>query len=106
MEDKKIKDALLEGTNEAAELKDMVWNNIKKELNLDEREKRTMKNKKKKNNVWISAKYGSIAAAVFIVILSNTQYGHAAVDKIKQIFAPNKVTKQSIEGYHHRIMLP
>ncbi len=33
--DKKIKDAVLQGTDEAAELKDMVWSNIQKELNLD-----------------------------------------------------------------------
>jgi hypothetical protein len=98
MEDKKIKEALFESTDEAAELKDMVWNNIRKELNLDEGNKKTMKSKKKKSDIWSFVRYGSIAAAVAIVILSNTEYGHAAVDKIRQMFAPNKVVEQKIEG--------
>jgi hypothetical protein len=99
MEDKKIREALLEGTNEAAELKEMVWNNIQKELNLDGGNIKVMKKKnRKKNSIATFVKYGSIAAAVAVVIGFNTEYGQAAVGKIKEIFVPNKVVKQEIEG--------
>lgn len=97
MEDKKIKEALLEGTEEAVELKEMVWKNIQKELKLEGDKKM---NKKTNRNKGISGfvKYGSVAAALAIVIFSSTETGRAAVDKIKQMFVPNKVVEQSIEG--------
>jgi hypothetical protein len=100
MEDRKIKEALLEGTEEAAKLKDMVWKNIQKELNLDGEKVRVMKrsDKRKKKGIASFIKYGSIAAAVAIIIGANTQYGQAAVGKIKELFVPNKVIKQEIEG--------
>lgn len=97
MEDKKIKDALLEGTEEASELKDMVWKNIQKELNLDGGKKMTRRSAKKRG-ISRLVKYGSVAAVLAIVIFTSTEYGHAAVDKIKQMFVPNKVVKQQIEG--------
>ncbi|GAA0721629.1 hypothetical protein GCM10008905_12240 [Clostridium malenominatum] len=90
-EDKKIKDTILEGTEEVTELKNMVWNNIEKELNL---------NKKKK--VSSLGKYGGIAAAIAVVIGLNTGYGQAAVDKIKELFAPNKVINQQMEGMNEK----
>jgi hypothetical protein len=96
IEDNKIKEALHQGTNEAEELKAMVWNNIRNELNLSEGKVTNMNTKKSKIPAFF--KYGSIAAAMAVVIVSNTQYGHAAADKIKQLFAPNKVVKLQIEG--------
>lgn len=100
MEDKKVRDAIFEGTEEAAELKNMVWNNIQKELNLDGGKVKTMKrsDRRKKKGVPAFVKYGSVAAAVALVVGFNTDYGQAAVGKIKEIFAPNKVIKQGIEG--------
>lgn len=96
MEDKKITEAIFEGTNEASELKNQVWNNIQKELNLSGGQVKKMKTRKSKLSGFI--KYGSIAAAVTIIIGANTEYGRAAVDKVKQMFAPNKIVKQEIEG--------
>lgn len=100
MEDKKIREALLEGTESAAELKDMVWDNIEKELNLDGGKVKIMKrsDRKKKKRMPAFIKYGSIAAAVALIIVANTEYGQAAVGKIKEIFVPNKIVKQEIEG--------
>lgn len=95
-EDKKISDALLEGTEEITELKDMVWSNIQKELNLDV--KKTEYVKPKKNRISNFVKYGSIAAAVAIALGINTQFGQAAVGKIKDLFVPNKAIKQQLEG--------
>lgn len=96
MEDKKIRQALFEGTEEVAELKNMVWNNIEKELSLDMKKKENIKNKRNKISSFI--KYGSMAAALALAIGLNTEYGQAAVDKIKELFVPNKVVKQQIEG--------
>lgn len=98
--DKKIKDAILEGTDEAAELKNMVWSNIQKELNLDDGKVKVLKrrDRRKKRGLLGVIKYGSIAAAVAVVIGVNTQYGQAAVGKIKELFVPNKIVKQEIEG--------
>lgn len=96
IEDKKIKDALLLGTEEVTELKDMVWNNLEKELNLNVMKKAPVK--PRKNKILIFAKYGSIAAALTIVLGLNTQYGQATVGKIKDLFVPNKVVKQQLEG--------
>ncbi|MBM7872119.1 hypothetical protein JOC70_003668 [Clostridium pascui] len=96
IEDKKIKDALLEGTKEVTELKNMVWSNIERELNLDMKRKEIVKRKRNKMSSFM--KYGSIAAAITLVIGLNTEYGQAAVDKIKELFVPNKVVKQQIEG--------
>lgn len=100
MEDKKIREALLEGTEEAARLKDMVWKNIQKELNIDGVKVKVMKrsDKRKKRTIPNFIKYGSIAAAVAIIIGANTDYGKAAVGKIKELFVPNKVIIQEIEG--------
>ncbi|KOA20812.1 hypothetical protein CLHOM_09550 [Clostridium homopropionicum DSM 5847] len=42
--------------------------------------------------------YDAIAAAIAIVALANTQYGSAAVNKIKDVFAPNKIVEEKIEG--------
>lgn len=96
MEDKKIKDALLQGTEEVTEFKNMVWSNIERELNLDMKKKENVK--RKTNKMASLMKYGSIAAAITLVIGLNTEYGQAAVDKIKEIFVPNKVVKQQVEG--------
>lgn len=96
MEDKKIKDALLQGTEEVTELKNMVWSNIERELNLDMKKKENVK--RKTNKMASFMKYGSMAAAITLVIGLNTEYGQAAVDKIKEIFVPNKVVKQQVEG--------
>lgn len=97
MEDKKIKGALLEGTEEALELKEMVWQNIQKELKLEDGNKVNRKPNKKRG-ISNFIKYGSAAAILAVVIFTSTEAGHAAVNKIKEIFVPNKVVKQQIEG--------
>ena len=89
--DNKIQEVLLEGTKDAAELKDMVWSNIEEKLNLNIK-------KKKKSKLLTFSKYGSIAAAIAVVIGVNTEYGEAAVSKIREIFLPNKVITEKIEG--------
>lgn len=96
MEDKKINETLIKGTNEAEDLKKLVWEKIQNNLDLQENNKKTIKTNR--NTLSRFMKYGSIAAAVSIILLVNTQYGQAAVGKIKEIFVPNKVVKQQIEG--------
>jgi hypothetical protein len=96
-EDRKINEALLKGTDEAIEMKDIVWKNIERELGLNGGKVIDMKAKKKDNRGFF--KYGSmVAAALAIVIFSNTEYGHATANKIREIFAPNKIVEEQIEG--------
>lgn len=95
-EEKKINEALLKGTYEITELKNMVWNNIESQLDLKKGKRIDVKGKK--NNLRRFLKYGSIAAVIAIVGLANTQYGSAAVNKIKEMFAPNKTVEEKIEG--------
>lgn len=100
-EDRKINEALLKGTDEAVELKDMVWKNIEKELGFNKGKAIDMKAKKKNNKGFF--KYGSmIAAALAIVIFSKTEYGNATANKIREIFAPNKIVEEQIEGTDER----
>ncbi|MPN40220.1 hypothetical protein SDC9_187756 [bioreactor metagenome] len=39
-----------------------------------------------------------VAAALAVVIFSNTEYGHATANKIREIFVTNKTITQSLEG--------
>jgi hypothetical protein len=97
MNEKKIEEALFNGTDEASELKDMVWRNIEESLNFKEEKIVTMNRyKKKKSN---KLKYGGIAAALLAVVLfTNMDQVNAAVDKIRDLFVPNKTIEQPIEG--------
>ena len=95
-DDKKIKDALLKGTDEMKELKDSIWNNIEKEINIIDSERVDLKMKTKNKHNFL--KYTSIAAALVVGFVTLTPYGHAAIDTIKKIFEPNKVVEQQIEG--------
>ena len=93
---KKIKDALIEGTDDIKDLKSMVWSNIEKEINKIDNEENDLKMKTK--NKYSFIKYSSIAAALVVGFVSLTPYGHAAIDNIKKFFEPNKVVEQQIEG--------
>lgn len=89
--EKMLEEALIKGTNEAIDLKETVWTNIEKELAF-----KKGKSSRKKVGIF---KYVGIAAAFALVILAtNTSYVNAAVDKIKDIFAPTKIIEQSLEG--------
>lgn len=98
-DEKDLNKALHIGTDDVTELKDMVWRNIQNEINKIEGEGEVVKMRSKKNKTKsYFKKYGSIAAALLIVVLAGTQYGNASVDNIKKLFQPNKTIEQSIEG--------
>lgn len=92
-DERKIEEALIKGTEEAELIKDRVWENI--EERLDFNRGREIKVKQKRKGF---IKYGAIAAALVLVLLTNTQYGNAAVDSIKKLFAPKKTVVQQLEG--------
>lgn len=99
IDEKKIQEALLKGTNEASELKDMVWKNIEKRLNSIEGDLIVMKKPKKSNKL----KYGSIAAAFLtVILLANTDYVNAAVNRISELFVPKKTIQQPLEGTNEK----
>ncbi|QGU94876.1 hypothetical protein GOM49_06970 [Clostridium bovifaecis] len=100
LEDNKINEILLMGTDEVTELKEQVWSNIESKLNMDEDELVNIKTKK--NNLFTFFKYGSLAAAISIVIMANTEYGHATANKIRQLFEPNKIVSEEIEGMNEK----
>ncbi|WP_163195792.1 hypothetical protein [Clostridium thermarum] len=92
--EKKLQEALIKKTDEAVKLKEMVWSNIEKKLNSEE--VKTVTTKRKKKGI---LKYAGIAAAfAAIVLAANPQYVDAAVDKIKELFVPQKTIEQSLEG--------
>lgn len=89
--ERKLEEALMNGTDEAVHLKEAVWANIEKDLAFK-------KDKKPKKKIGIF-KYGVIAAALALVVLAtNTKYVNLAVDKIKDMFAPTKIINQTLEG--------
>lgn len=92
--EKKLEEALLKGTDDAVKLKAVVWSNIEKRL--DSEEVKTMNIKKKKRGIF---KYAGIAAAFLAIFLAtNPQYVDAAVDKIRELFEPTKIIEQNLEG--------
>jgi hypothetical protein len=94
--DKKIRDALIEGTDDIKDFKNAIWNNIEKEINKIDNDEIDLKMKTK--NKYNFIKHGSIAAALVIGLVATTSYGDAAIDSIKKLFEPNKVVEQQIEG--------
>lgn len=99
--DKDIEKALLESTEESNELKNQIWENIEKKINDNNKGEITMKrveNKRKNkwSNRWIQ--YGATAAILGIAIISSTEVGQAAFEKIKEILVPEKVITEELEG--------
>ncbi|AGT30858.1 hypothetical protein M493_02625 [Geobacillus genomosp. 3] len=87
--DEMIQTALLYGTDEAAEQKEDVWVHIRSRM-VKQRRKRRRTGKRG----WMAV---SAAAAVALAFLF-TAPGQAAIDQVKQWFAPKKVITEEIEG--------
>ncbi|MBB6284415.1 hypothetical protein [Geobacillus subterraneus] len=87
--DEMIQTALLYGTDEAAEQKEEVWVHIRSRMVKERRKRRRVG-----RWVWPMA---SVAAAVVLAFLF-TAPGQAAIDQVKQWFAPKKVITEEIEG--------
>ncbi|MEG6616666.1 hypothetical protein V6C27_09595 [Peptococcaceae bacterium 1198_IL3148] len=94
--DQQLKQSLEKNTDEVAALKEQTWENIEKQLfNTDS--KGAEKSVKKSGKRLITA-ISSVAAAALVVLVLNTQPGHAIIQNIKEIFLPEKVVEHNIEG--------
>jgi len=99
--DYKIKKALEKGTENAVNQKDEVWERIKKEIEPRYRgvNRMSKKMKKKKANILLKVLgTGAVAAVLAFAFFTETQPGKAAIDKIKEMFVPEKQIVQEIEG--------
>ncbi len=93
--DEKLKQALNEGTKVKPEDKEDVWNNIESQLYASHSKEDIIPMKRKRGFVKLVA---SMAAAAILVIGLNTQPGLALVNRIKEMFDPEKNITQDIEG--------
>jgi hypothetical protein len=95
--DQEIKDALLKATDASLNLKKDIWEGIESKIEYYESQKgvKTMKKSKIKS---IFTAITLTAAALGIAFFTSTNAGRAAVAKIREILAPEKVIVQDIEG--------
>jgi len=97
--DEKITEALQKGTENAVNYKDKVWEGIRIEIEPRYRGVRRMSKKNKKSRKMpkiLGA--GVVAAALAFVFFTETYPGRAAIDRIKEMFVPEKQIVQEIEG--------
>lgn len=94
--DDEIKRALMEGTDSAPGLKEGVWKGIENELN-NEKGVIRLTGKRKYNRPSL-LRFGAIAAVFVLMLLTTTQYGQAAINKIKILLDPQKKIIEQIEG--------
>lgn len=94
-EDKKIEETLEKMSNFHPNDKEDIWNSIENELFPAEETKKVQKMKPKKRKLALL-----VAAAVVMIVAygSQTNTGIALVDKVKELFEPEKQIIQSIEG--------
>ncbi|GIN61056.1 hypothetical protein J27TS8_10490 [Robertmurraya siralis] len=85
-EDKKIEECLGEMSNFDPKEKEEIWNNIEKELFIDEKKSKPPRQKK-----W-GLLVAAAAATLFIAFSSQTDTGNALVDKMKTVFEPGTVS--------------
>jgi len=95
--DQEIRGALLKATDASLRLKKDIWKDIESQIEYYEKQKeaRTMKRNKSKS---MFTALTLMVAVLCIVFFTSTNAGRAAVAKIKEILAPEKVIVQDIEG--------
>ncbi|MEW9123724.1 MAG: hypothetical protein AB2421_13525 [Thermotaleaceae bacterium] len=95
--DEQIKKALENGTKITQEDKQDVWNNIEREI-FSEKSKGEGKTVKPKKRNPYTIFVAAAAAVVMLFIGVKTETGHALMEQIKELFAPQKQITQEIEG--------
>ena len=86
---------LREHTEAPPELKEEIWEGIEQELFYQKRQGEYKKMKKRNRFM----KFAVAAAAVALLIVGiQTETGHAFIDQIREMFAPEKEVAQDIEG--------
>ncbi len=93
--DERLGQLFAEGAKFEPEVKKEIWNNIEHELFGDGKKGDITGMKRKRNLVRLAA---SVAAVAVIVIGLNTKPGLALVNRIREMFEPEKNITQDIEG--------
>lgn len=97
--DEKIRKALEYGTNSAISQKEEVWQAIKsKTYNLPKGVSRMSRKRKRQKPILKILAASTVAAALLLTFLIETEPGKAAIDKIKEMFEPQKNIVQELEG--------
>ncbi|AOY75295.1 hypothetical protein [Clostridium formicaceticum] len=95
----KIKETLVKQTDTSIELKEEIWKRIEKSIDKNNANKEehgiVKKQKPSKKRFW---GLGTIAAALIVMFLAGTAPGHATIDRIKELFVPEKTIVEEIEG--------
>lgn len=97
--DNKIKKALEHGTNSVVDQKEEVWRAIKAQAKqLPKGVSRMNRKRKRKSRFSGIMTAGTVAAALLLTFFLGTEPGKAAIDKIKELFEPQKNIVQELEG--------
>lgn len=90
-----LKKALMDHTDDSLKMKEEIWNRLDEELfNEEPSQPRKVKKMKRRALPLLIA-----AAAVILLVFSfQTDTGMALIDRVKELFAPEKEVIQSIEG--------
>lgn len=92
--DDRAKKALMDKTSEAGQLEQEIWNHLEDELFAEpQTAARKVKSMKKKMLPLLIA-----AAGILIAFSFQTETGMALIDRLKEMFVPEKEVVQSIEG--------
>ncbi|MCC5910128.1 MAG: hypothetical protein JJT76_06790 [Clostridiaceae bacterium] len=95
--DDKIKKSLMKKTDSSRELKEEIWSKIEEQIDNEQMEgKRRMRKQKRSNRRFFGL--GSIAAALILMFLVGTAPGHAVIDIVRELFVPEKVIVEELEG--------
>src|SRR5690606_12903964 len=93
--DDRAKKALMDKTSEGGQLEQEIWSRLENELFTEpQAAARKVKSMKKKVLPLIIA----AAAGILIAFSFQTETGMALIDRIKEMFVPEKEVVQSIEG--------
>lgn len=93
--DEQVKKALMDQTSAANQMEPEIWSRLEDELFAEPKpaDKKVKKMKKKIIPLFIAA-----AAGILIAFSFQTETGMALIDRIKEMFVPEKEVVQSIEG--------
>lgn len=97
--DNKIKKALEHGTDNIVDQSEEVWQAIKAQTKyLPKGARRMNRRAKRRNRLSTIITTGTVAAAVLLTFFLRTEPGKAAIDKIRELFEPQKNITQDLEG--------
>ncbi|MBP2239673.1 hypothetical protein J2Z40_000226 [Cytobacillus eiseniae] len=92
--DTQIKNELIKHTNINQEEKDQIWRNINNQIN----GRMNTARMKKQRRSYKGKLFIAFAAAILLLIATQSKMGHAVINQMKIIFEPEKEIIQLIEG--------